>query len=294
MVADSNNLFTKSTSMKKLKFSKDLKTVTANNYSGKRIEKNGGRKMICKIYDTIAAHFPRAKRQQDLTPKNYLLKKLMTATFISLLLLAGEAEAQKMRNVFPIGSYHFDSVTVNGLSFGIITERDILNNTNGIKVEVFGSGGLLPFRSPLPIAGSALEYRERMDRSYLSRVNGVVVSGFGVDCDCVANGLSIGFFAQRNRKVNGVSAVGVMNYLELNNGIQVSGLGTVAYKSNGLQVSISNQSNITNGFQIGGYNSARQMRGIQIGFVNRSEKLKGLQIGLWNMNGRRKLPLINF
>ena len=36
------------------------------------------------------------------------------------------------------------------------------------------------------------------------------------------------------------------------------------------------------------------MRGLQIGVVNKSKNLRGIQIGIWNVNQKRRLPLINW
>ncbi|MEP6677215.1 MAG: hypothetical protein ABJA78_18790 [Ferruginibacter sp.] len=49
------------------------------------------------------------------------------------------------------------------------------------------------------------------------------------------------------------------------------------------------------GLSIGGFrNTATNGTGIQIGFINSCKRLKGVQIGLWNINGKRKLPFINW
>jgi hypothetical protein len=36
------------------------------------------------------------------------------------------------------------------------------------------------------------------------------------------------------------------------------------------------------------------MSGLQIGIVNKSKNLRGIQIGIWNVNQKRKLPLLNW
>ncbi len=36
------------------------------------------------------------------------------------------------------------------------------------------------------------------------------------------------------------------------------------------------------------------MKGLQIGVVNKAKRLRGIQLGIWNINERRKLPLINW
>jgi hypothetical protein len=64
---------------------------------------------------------------------------------------------------------------------------------------------------------------------------------------------------------------------------------------NGLQVGFSNNGYKTKGLQIGILgNNADKMNGVQISIFNKSKKLKGIQIGLWNVNQKRKFPLINW
>lgn len=38
----------------------------------------------------------------------------------------------------------------------------------------------------------------------------------------------------------------------------------------------------------------KEFKGLQIGIRNKSDNMKGIQIGLWNVNGKRKLPIINW
>jgi hypothetical protein len=41
-------------------------------------------------------------------------------------------------------------------------------------------------------------------------------------------------------------------------------------------------------------NDSYELLDLEIGLLNRTQLLKGFQIGLWNVNSKRKLPLINW
>lgn len=64
----------------------------------------------------------------------------------------------------------------------------------------------------------------------------------------------------------GVSITGIYNRIDEFHGLVFAGLGNKSIKGSGLQ----------------------------IGLVNKCKHLRGVQIGLWNVNSKRKLPLINW
>ena len=79
------------------------------------------------------------------------------------------------------------------------------------------------------------------------------------------------------------------------NGVSLSGFMSMGEKLNGLSVNLLwNRYYHVNGVTIGVVNSSVLTKGVQIGLINRTRRLKGLQIGLWNVNDKRKLPLINW
>lgn len=95
-------------------------------------------------------------------------------------------------------------------------------------------------------------------------INGINISGSGIGGDYVINGISVGFVGHLTRQVNGISA-SVINFSQIHNGIQIAV-----------------------------YNECYKMHGIQIGLENHSKHTRGIQLGFWNVNERRKLPLINW
>ena len=97
------------------------------------------------------------------------------------------------------------------------------------------------------------------------------------------NGLSIspGVLGFANPDVNGLIINGLISTCHNINGVSINGLGTISNSFKGIQVA-------------GIYNKAIRGKGLQIGIVNRCKDLKGVQIGFWNINSKRKLPLINW
>lgn len=68
-----------------------------------------------------------------------------------------------------------------------------------------------------------------------------------------------------------------------------------AYYMNGLQTGFSNYAYRTNCVQLSILgNGSKEMKGVQIGLFNKAVKLRGIQIGAWNVNQKRKLPIINW
>ena len=189
-------------------------------------------------------------------------------------------------NRFPIWTFHEKDVNIHGISVGlgstIISERN--TNTNGIKLELIGLGIFVPLVPDIPT----------FEKQHSERINGLSLSALGTVCDCLTNGVSVGGGGQINYQVNGISLSAMMNITQKQNGIMIA---TVNYSHtmNGLQLGFNN-----NGFEINGVqvaltiNETEKMRGLQIGIVNKSENFKGIQIGFWNVNQKRKLPLINW
>lgn len=99
-----------------------------------------------------------------------------------------------------------------------------------------------------------------------SKIAGLSISGGGVIGDFKMCGLAI------NGIVSGVTEV---------NGVQITCLLNVSQEFKGVM--------------IGGIcNASTKGRGLQIGLFNLCKDLKGVQLGLWNVNNKRKLPIINW
>ena len=135
----------------------------------------------------------------------------------------------------------------------------------------------------------------RLQQKPLSEIiNGISLSTFGTECDCITNGLSTGLIGQLNFQVNGISSSLFMNFAQRHNGLQLA-LYNEAYYMSGVQIGLSSSGVHTKGLQIGVIeNHGEITKGVQIGLINKSNNLKGIQIGLWNVNQKRKLPLINW
>jgi hypothetical protein len=174
---------------------------------------------------------------------------------------------KKKSTYFPIWTFHKRNINIDGLSVGLLSLRDkpSFTNTNGIRLELIGIGlfaPLIPY-SPVAQSDSAFELEKRIEIS--ERINGLSLSSTGTACDCIINGVSAGLIGQIQFKVNGISASGYLNFVQIHNGIQIAFI-----------------------------NETFKLRGLQLGVFNKSHQTKGFQIGLWNVNEKRALPFINW
>ena len=102
-----------------------------------------------------------------------------------------------------------------------------------------------------------------------------------------------------------------LTYVKKIYGLQITPMEVEPYILYGLDISLSgsfesaihgagisliiNKQNIVNGLTVatvGNHNI--RCRGVQVGLVNTCNDLQGVQFGLWNVNQKRKLPLINW
>jgi hypothetical protein len=204
-------------------------------------------------------------------------------------------QVDKKKNYSPIWTFHKDSININGISVGLWSFKTDprYTNTNGIKVELIGSGIIIPLIPRSPIVETETEFLNLKELPLSERINGLNLSASGSTCFCLTNGLAAGFIGQIHFQVNGLSA-SMMNFTQKHNGLMTA-LFNDAHYMNGLQVGFSNNGYKTNGVQIGILgNSADEMKGFQVGLFNMSKKLYGVQVGLWNVNQKRKFPLFNW
>lgn len=210
---------------------------------------------------------------------NLLFTLLIGSTF------AVKAQSENRKTRFPAGIFHQKDQTINGFSLGLYTgmndfageNRNV--HTNGIRLEAVGLGLFVPLIPSSPISENENAYKSAMSAPVSERINGLNLSPAGTVCDCLTNGISAGFIGQISQQVNGVSGSIMINLAE---------------KHNGVQLAMFNESYAMNGIQIGLGNTGYRARGLQIGLVNHSTNLKGMQIGLWNVNQKRKLPILNW
>jgi hypothetical protein len=214
---------------------------------------------------------------------NIILCFSLLAIFQGLSILAGYhayGQQTKRKNIFPIWTYHQKNRNIHGISLGLITPEKGNSNTNGIKIELIGLGLALLLIPRSPIAENDAVFTALLNDSISEKINGIALSASGTACNsCVYNGATIGGVGQVVRKVNGFSAVFFMNFTQI---------------VNGLQMGILNDNYYLRGMQLGGFNLTVKAKGVQIGLLNKAKEFNGLQIGLWNVNQRRKLPIINW
>lgn len=199
------------------------------------------------------------------------------------------------KNFFPIWSYHQKNINIHGISIGLGTMRFIprKTNTNGLKIELIGTGIFMPLAFSGILAESDAEFNQLLIDPKSEIINGLSLSTLGTSCECVTNGVSIGTIGQYNFQVNGFS-FSSYNAAQIHNGFQL-GFVSGSYKSKGLQLSLlANSSYDFRGMQLALINFSVEQKGIQLGLVNVSKKLKGIQIGLWNVNQKRRLPIFNW
>ncbi|HIE45723.1 MAG TPA: hypothetical protein EYP87_06090 [Flavobacteriaceae bacterium] len=233
--------------------------------------------------------------------QNFKNKSLLVLIIILMTLnVSGQNYNDKTRWLF--GTFHTQNTTINGISVGAFPRFDNkmrFVRTNGIRLEVPGIG-LLGFMAN----GSLLPYGKTQEI-----VNGINISG-GTLGAMEYNGIILGFATQNGNLNNGIAIAGMINSIDNSNGIQATFLLNEAENMNGIQLAIGNTTNYLNGIQIGGSNNVDngmnglqvgaanyadgKMTGLQIGLFNRSYNSKGIQIGFWNVNEKRKLPIINW
>jgi hypothetical protein len=224
------------------------------------------------------------------------LTKIILTTLFFILTISSYGQEDKRKNYFPIWTFHKDSINIHGISIGLwsFNSEPRLTNTNGIKIELIGVGIGIPLIPRSPIVETDSAFIKLKQEPLSERINGLNLSASGSACHCLTNGLTAGFIGQIHFQVNGISTSLFMNFTQRHNGVMAA-LFNDAYYMNGLQVGFSNNGYKTKGLQIGILgNNTNEMNGVQISLINKSKKLKGIQIGLWNVNQKRKLPLINW
>ena len=99
-----------------------------------------------------------------------------------------------------------------------------------------------------------------------------------------------------DKKIYGLQIKGlVMDDRSIVNGLNISWVGNIGGKTNGIIISpIVNVSDVVGLTVAPMGNHGFYCRGVQIGLFNSCDNLKGFQVGLWNKNQKRKLPIINW
>lgn len=193
---------------------------------------------------------------------------LLFLLFFSLASSAQDSIIAKRSHRLPVWSFHTNNKTIDGISIGLASvpnrQRNVM--TNGIKIELLGVGFFTTMVPQSPIATNDTTYLDFMNGTLSETVNGIALSVFGTAADEKVNGITLGFWGEYLTQINGVGAVCFGNFVQKVNGVQVAFL----------------------------MNDSYDLHGLQIGLLNRTQRLKGFQIGLWNVNSKRKLPLMNW
>jgi hypothetical protein len=216
---------------------------------------------------------------------------------ISLIVSKMVAQNEIKTKVFSFFAFKQTMHKTNGIKIGIASIDTNANSsvTNGLNLEIIGVGLIIPIIPRSPIAENDSEYIEAKKYYSGAKINGLNISASGNALNAKVNGISIGYVGQIQYRVNGFSATSFTNFVQEHNGIMAAIFINEAYKMNGMQIGIFNGVNIGNGLQLGGrINVAEKFSGVQIALHNVAKNLKGVQIGLWNVNQKRKLPILNW
>jgi len=221
----------------------------------------------------------------------------LTLITLIFLLQGVKSYGQDRKSYFPVATFHQANAQITGISFGLasgLKETHTNVVTSGARLELIGFGLALPLLPHSPINENYNLVRIK-EVKFAEKINGLNISGSGTVCgDCIVNGLTVGAIGQYLYASNGISISIVGTIIEKQNGLQLSIFNDV-HKGIGLQVGVGNSAIDYKGIQIGLLsNVVLKSRGIQIGLFNKSKNLKGVQVGLWNVNQKRKMPLINW
>jgi hypothetical protein len=150
-----------------------------------------------------------------------------------------------------------------GQLFGSALTINGLNTSADIPAMLVGTMGLVHIFSKIP-PGSLTD---SIDKAWFNtNINGLSLSIGGL---------------MRGGKINGIAVNGGICTAGWSRGIVITGGYNLIADFKGLC--------------IGGLrNVSGKGRGIQIALINVCRHFKGLQVGLWNVNGKRKLPFINW
>ncbi len=154
-----------------------------------------------------------------------------------------------------------------GLHTGQVYERPLtINglNTNADVLPMFVSMMSLPhIFDKVPLGN----LNDSTDKDwYITNLHGLSISLGGVGRCRNIKGIAINGGMCNAYRTRGLVVTGGFNTLIDFKGIAISTLRNISVKG----------------------------RGIQVGLINVCKDLKGIQLGLWNVNGKRKLPLINW
>jgi hypothetical protein len=194
-----------------------------------------------------------------------------------------------------------DSLKIKS-SFVTVNPQKTIRNTNGFNVGILDDyqkqriNGINFQINPLsllyPLIPQAIAVPTEKKSTVV--VNGLHLSTGGMMDGKKLNGVGISMY-HHSRTTNGLSVNFFNNTSGILNGVHISGFANSSEKGSGLNMAfIGNYSDDFKGMQISMFNDSEKMSGIQIGIVNKTKNLRGFQFGLWNVNEKRKFPIINW
>jgi hypothetical protein len=95
------------------------------------------------------------------------------------------------------------------------------------------------------------------------------------------NGINAGINSLGPVHIRGVNLTAGVTLVDRISGLSISGLMNKTSEMRGLSCAVIRNKN-------------HFLRGVQCGIYNSSHDMRGIQIGLWNVNGKRKLPFLNW
>jgi hypothetical protein len=158
---------------------------------------------------------------------------------------------------------------INGLNIGLQTNpfNDKELEINGVNLNADAASALMAFYALMYLGeGNKLADMPDTISTHASTLSGLSLSAGGVIGDVKMHGVSLNGGIYQSVSSKGLVVTGSQSIVDEFNGVLISGLRNKSIKGKGLQVSL----------------------------LNVCKHMKGIQIGLWNVNSKRKLPLINW
>lgn len=208
-------------------------------------------------------------------------KKILISMFLILVsnsysqLNDSIAKKDKRENAYGFRIIPSLKKNIYGISLGLIGSRSFCKEpytfkSHGISIHLLSQGLFIPLNY------KAFNYK----------------SAFANDTCWMVKNRDSSLYRDIN---NGILLSGFGTMTDVSNGLVLSGLSSVGFQLNGLAINaLGSKYTRVRGVSIALNNEAYDVKGFQIGILNRTRKLKGFQIGLWNCNEKRKLPLINW
>jgi len=173
----------------------------------------------------------------------------------------GFSPSKKTKNVNGILLKYYDEIDAE------ISPKKV----NGLGLGMNGLGIFFPFLMLVNVGSinhwgfSDLQMDKLPEK--MNKISGVQISIINME-PTVTNGLEFNVSSNIGAPsvINGVSVSPLYNFHHTSNGLVISSLANISEKC----------------------------RGFQIALFNSCNDAKGLQIGFWNINQKRKLPLINW